>query len=71
MTHGSLIRKFSPAATSMASARKTLWCLSTTNPWLWMVRPKVFEASTAICVVLLHGLSGLLVTFSEGEHGHG
>ena len=71
MTHGSLIRKCCPAATSMAPAWRTLWCLPTPNPWIWVVRPKVFEASTTICVVLLHGLSGLLVTLSEGEHGHG
>ena len=71
MTHGSLIRKCSPAATSMAPAWRTLWCLPTTNPWIWVVRPPVIKATTAICVVLLHGLSGLLVTLSEGEHGHG
>jgi len=71
MTYGSFIRKCSPAATSMASAWRTLWCLPTPNPWLWLVRPKVFEASTTICVVLFYGLSGLLVTLSEEEHGHG
>ncbi|MBT6384288.1 MAG: hypothetical protein HOJ94_00655 [Alphaproteobacteria bacterium] len=55
----------------MAPAWRTLWCLPTTNPWLWLVRPPVIKATTTICVVLLYGLSGILVTLSEGEHGHG
>jgi len=71
MIHGSLIRKCSSAATAVASTRPTLWCLQATNPWLWLVRSPVNKTPTAICVVLLYGLSGLLVTLSEGEHGHG
>jgi len=71
MTYGTFIRKCRPAATAMASARNALCRLQATNPWFWLVRPPVFEASTTHALVLLHGLPKLLVTIGEGERGHG
>jgi hypothetical protein len=71
MTHGTHIRKCSPAATVMASAWKVLCRLSATNPWFWLVRAAVFEATATHALVLLHGLPGLLVSIGEGGIGHG
>ena len=71
MTYGTFIGKFNPAATVMASAWGALCRLSATNPWLWLVRPTVFEATSTHALVLLHGLPGLLVSIGEGGIGHG
>jgi len=71
MTYGTFFRKCSLAATAMASARNPLCSLSAANPWFWLVRPPVFEASTTHALVLLHGLPGFLVALGEGGLGHG
>jgi len=71
MTHGTNIGKCSPAAAVVASARNALCRMSTTNPWLWLVRPTVLEASTTHALVLLHVLPGFLVSLGKGGLGHG
>ena len=57
--------------TPLASARKTLRRLPTTDPRLWLVQPSCAKAKAPIDLVLLHELSGLLVTFGKGASGHG
>lgn len=71
MTHGCLVRKYRFTAAPLAPAQDLLCRLSATNPWLWLVRPPVFEATTTHALVLLHGLPGFLVTIGEGGFGHG
>jgi len=70
MTHGDFIRCCHPIA-ALASARGTLCRLSATDPWFWLVRPAIIEASAYSAVVLLHGLPGFLVALGEGGLGHG
>jgi hypothetical protein len=71
MTYGTHIRKCSPSAAVMASARNALCRLSATNSWFWVVRPPVIEAASTHALVLFHGLSGVLVSIGEGGIGHG
>ena len=71
MTYGTFIRKCSPAATAMASARNALCGLQATSPWFWLVRPPLIEAASTHALVLVHGLPGLLVALGEGGLGHG
>lgn len=71
MTHGSLIRKCRSTTAPLAPAWNVLCRLSATNPWLWLARPPVFEATATHVLVLLHGLPGFLVKIGEGGLGHG
>jgi len=70
MTHGDFRKSCHPFE-AMASARGALCRLSATDPWFWLVRPPLIEASAYSTVVLLHGLPGFLVALGEGGLGHG
>ena len=71
MIHGRAIRNCRQTSAALASTWCALCRLSTSSPWLWLVRSSAFEAAPAIGLVLLDGLSRLLVALGEGAPGHG
>ncbi|CAM3631027.1 MULTISPECIES: hypothetical protein [Thalassospira] len=71
MIHGFFIRHCRHPSAPLASAWCVLCRLSTSSPWLWLVRPGAIETAPALGLVLLHELPRLLVAFGEGALGHG
>ena len=71
MTHGTFTRKCRSSSAPLASAWRTLCCVSATDPWFWLVRPSLIETTSLSALVLFHGLPELLVAFGEGGLGHG
>ena len=57
--------------TGNARARSALRRLPALRAWFWLVRPDTLEAATILGILLLHRLSGLLVSFGTKIAGHG
>ena len=55
----------------LASAWSAVCGLSATRSWLWLARPSAFETASAIGLVLLESLPGVLVTIGTEVAGHG
>ena len=55
----------------LAATLRALRRLPATGAWLWLERTGTCESAAAICVVLLHRLSGLLLAAGPEAFRHG
>lgn len=66
---GAHVSHFPPAP--MAPAWSAVCGLPAACSWIWLARPGAIEAASALGLVLLQSLPGLLVTIGAEISGHG